>query len=121
MILLLPKYKLWGELGHKDGYPYCFIWLENGTVLTDPNKLGHIFGYFSPLFTLVISFYLIRKEMFSPEKEWTVTKTALMVVGSFVFVYTPGFVVYFFNPLKDANFLPGLHVCTYLLGKCKVN
>ena len=113
LILLLPVFKVWGQLGHKDGYPYCFIWVENGTALTDPNKLGHIVGYSIPLLLLIISFCILGQEL----ESCVITRTAVMVVGSFVFVYTPGFIVYIFNPREHGDFLSGLHVFTYILGK----
>ena len=40
----------------------------------------------------------------------------MIVVGSFVFVYTPGFIVYTFNELPGKYALPELHVAVYLLG-----
>ena len=44
------------------------------------------------------------------------TKTVMIVVGNFVFIYTPGFIVYMFNKLDKPSGLPWLHVTTYILG-----
>ena len=43
------------------------------------------------------------------------TKTAIRVVGAFVFLYTPGFLVFTFNPMPGEKAVPQLHVAAYLL------
>ena len=44
-----------------------------------------------------------------------VNKTAFIVIGSFVFVFTPDVLVYTFNKLPGENAVPELHVAVYLL------
>ena len=115
---LLPAFRVWGQIGVKEGLPYCFMWNEGGSTLTDINKLIHLFGYFLPFISLIACYKLIHKSIkeASTGRECQVTKTSLIVVGSFVFVYTPGFIVYMFNKLPGENAVPELHVVTYLLG-----
>jgi len=119
LVQLLPAFRVWGQIGIKDGLPYCTIWNEGGSTLTDINKLIHyLFGYFLPFISLIACYKLIHKSIkeASTGREWQVTKTSLIVVGSFVFVYTPGFIVQMFNKLPGENAVPDLHVAAYLLG-----
>ena len=98
--------------------PFCTIWSVDGSTLTDINKLIHyLFGYFLPFISLIACYKLIHKSIkeASTGREWQVTKTSLIVVGSFVFVYTPGTIVYTFNKLPGENAVPDLHVVTYVL------
>eukprot|EP00093_Oithona_nana_P005041 05041.XXX_61863_63480_1 [CDS] Oithona nana genome sequencing. len=118
LLQLLPALNVVGKVGVKNGLPYCFMWNEGGSTLTDINKLIHLFGYFLPFISLIACYKLIHKSIkeASTGRECQVTKTSLIVVGSFVFVYTPGFIVYMFNKLPGENAVPELHVVTYLLG-----
>ena len=115
---LLPAFRLWGQIGVKDGLPFCFMWNEGGSTLTDINKLIHLFGYFLPFITLIACYKLIHTSIkkSTTGRECQVTKTSFIVIGSFVFVYTPGFIVYMFNKLPGENAVPDLHVAVYLLG-----
>ena len=115
---LLPALRIWGQIGVKDGLPFCFMWNEGGSTLTDINKLIHLFGYFLPFITLIACYKLIHKiiKESTSGREDQVTKTSFIAIGSFVFVYTPGFIVYMFNKLPGENAVPELHVAVYLLG-----
>ena len=112
LLQLLPLLEVWGHIGHKEGLPYCY--LNSGL-----NKLIHMVGYFLPLITLIICYVIIHKRIKDAglkEREVQVTKTALKVVGTFVLLYTAGFIVYIFNPMPGPNAVPQLHVAVYLLG-----
>ena len=115
---LLPAFRLWGQIGVKDGLPFCFMWNEGGSTLTDINKLIHLFGYFLPFISLIACYKLIHTsiKIGTTGRECQVTKTSFIIIGSFVFVYTPGFIVYIFNKLPGENAVPDLHVAVYLLG-----
>ena len=60
---LLPAFEVWGQIGIKPGIPYCFMWKEGGNAFTDPNKLIHLFGYFTPLISLIASYIYIHKAL----------------------------------------------------------
>ena len=118
LIQLLPAMNVVGKIGVKNGLPYCTIWNEGGSDFTDIDKLLFFFGYSMPFVGLIACYSLIHKSMkeVASGKERRVTKTSLIVIGSFVFVYTPGFIVYMFNKLPGENAIPELHVAMYLLG-----
>ena len=115
---LLPALRIWGQIGVKDGLPYCTVWSEGGSDFADIDKLTHMFGYFLPFITLIVCYKLIHKVIkeSTTGREDQVTKTAFILIGSFIFVYTPGFIVYTFNKLPGENAVPELHVAVYLLG-----
>ena len=48
LLQLLPALRVWGQMGVKDGLPYCTVWSEGVSDFTDINKLIHMFGYFLP-------------------------------------------------------------------------
>ena len=119
LLHLLPAYKVWGQIGHTEGLPYYNLKTGGGNAFTDLNKLIHMVGYFLPLITLTICYVIIHrriKDAGLKEREVQVTKTALKVVGTFVLLYTAGFIVYIFNPMPGPNAVPQLHVAVYLLG-----
>ena len=118
LLQLLPAMNVVGKIGVKNGLPYCTIWNEGGSDFTDIDKLLFFFGYSMPFVGLIACYSLIHKSMkeVASGRERRVTKTSLIVIGSFVFVYTPGFIVYMFNKLPGENAVPDLHVATYLLG-----
>ena len=115
---LLPALHVWGQIGVKDGLPYCTVWNEGGSDFTDIEKFIYFFGYFLPFVSLIACYSLIHKSIkeCTSRRECQVTKTSFIVIGSFVFVYTPGFIVYMFNKLPGENAVPELHVAVYLLG-----
>ena len=115
---LLPAFRIWGQIGVKDGLPYCTIRNDGGSDLTDIEKFIYFFGYFLPFVSLIACYSLIHKSIkeCTSRRECQVTKTSFIVIGSFVFVYTPGFIVYMFNKLPGENAVPELHVAVYLLG-----
>ena len=118
LVQLLPAFHVWGQIGIKDGLPYCTLWNEGGSTLTDINKWIHLVGYFLPFISLIACYILIHKSIkeASTGRECQVTKTSLIVVGSFVFVYTPGFIVNIFNKWSGENAFPELNVAVILLG-----
>ena len=93
---LLPALRVWGQIGVKDGLPYCTVWSEDGSNFTDVTKLFYMFGYFLPFISLIACYKLIHKiiKESTSGREDQVTKTSFIAIGSFVFVYTPGFIVY---------------------------
>ena len=108
----------WGQIGAKDGLPYCTMWREGGSNFTDINRLIFLFGYFAPLISLIACYKLIYKVIkeSTTGRDDQVNKTAFIVIGSFVFVFTPDVLVYTFNKLPGENAVPELHVAVYLLG-----
>ena len=117
LIQLLPALRLWGQIGSKDGLPYCTMWSEGGSAFTDINRLIFLFGYFAPLISLIACYKLIYKVIkeSTTGRDDQVNKTAFIVIGSFVFVFTPDVLVYTFNKLPGENAVPELHVAVYLL------
>ena len=118
LLQLLPLFKVWGKIGQQPGLPYCTMWTKDANVFTDLNKLIHSIVYFLPLITLIICYAIIQQRMKDSglwEGEVLMTKTAIRVVGAFVFLYTPGFLVFTFNPMPGDNAVPQLHVAVYLL------
>ena len=115
---LLPALRVWGQIGVKAGLPYCTVWSEGGSDFSDVTKLFYMFGYFLPFISLIACYKLIHKiiKESTSGREDQVTKTSFIAIGSFVFVYTPGFIVYMFNKLPGENAVPELHVAVYLLG-----
>ena len=119
LLQLLPALKVVGKVGVKNGLPYCTIVNESGKFFTDIDKLIFVFGYSIPFVGLIACCSLIHKSIkqAATGREWQVTKTSFIAVGSFVFVYTPGFIVYIFNKLSSGeNDFPELHVAVILLG-----
>ena len=118
LFLLLPALRVWGQVGVKESLPYCMVWNDGEHDYID--KIIHIFGYFLPFISLIACYTLIQKRIKAIEsttgREYQVTKTSFIAIGSFVFVYTPGFIVYMFNKLPGENAVPELHVAGYLLG-----
>jgi len=108
---LLSALRVVGQIGVKHGLPYCSIWSDIG-------KFTHMFWYFLPCISLFVCYKLIHKSIkeINTGKEYQVTKTSFIAIGSFVFVYTPGFIVYILNKLPGENAVPELHVAVYLLG-----
>ena len=108
---LLSAVRVLGQIGVKHGLPYCSIWSDIG-------KFTHMFWYFLPCISLFVCYKLIHKSIkeINTGKEYQVTKTSFIAIGSFVFVYTPGFIVYILNKLPGENAVPELHVAVYLLG-----
>ena len=108
---LLSAFRVLGQIGVKDGLPYCSIWSDIG-------KFTHMFWYFLPCISLFVCYKLIHKSIkeINTGKEYQVTKTSFIAIGSFVIVYTPGFIVYILNKLPGENAVPELHVAVYLLG-----
>ena len=113
---LLPALRVWGQIGVKDGLPYCFMWTEGGSTLTDINKLIHLFGYFLPFISLIACFKLILKiiKESTTGMEDQVTKTSFIAIGSYVFVYTPGFIVFMFNKIPGENAVHVHVTCSYV-------
>lgn len=114
---LLPALRVWGQIGVKDGLPYCTVWNEGESDYID--KLIHMFGYLLPFISLIGCYTLIQKRIKAIEsttgRGYQMTKTSFIAIGSFVFVNTPGFIVYMFNKLPGENAVPELHVACYLL------
>ena len=108
---LLSAVRVLGQIGVKHGLPYCSIWSDIG-------KFTHMFWYFLPCISLFVCYKLIHKSIkeINTGKEYQVTKTSFIAIGSFVIVYTPGFIVYISNKLPGENAVPELHVAVYLLG-----
>ena len=108
---LLSAVRVLGQIGVKHGLPYCSIWSDIG-------KFTHMFWYFMPCISLIVCYKLIHKSIkeINTGKEYQVTKTSFIAIGSFVIVYTPGFIVYVLNKLPGENAVPDLHVAVYLLG-----
>ena len=108
---LLSAVRVLGQIGVKHGLPYCSIWSDIG-------KFTHMFWYFMPCISLIVCYKLIHKSIkeINTGKEYQVTKTSFIAIGSFVIVYTPGFIVYVLNKLPGENAVPELHVAVYLLG-----
>ena len=118
LLQLLPLFEVWGKIGQQPGLPYCTMWTKDANVFTDLNKLIHFIVYFLPLITLIICYTIIQQRMKDSglwEGEVLMTKTAIRVVGAFVFLYTPGFLVFTFNPMPGDKAVPQLHVAAYLL------
>ena len=109
---LLPAFNVWGKFGHKFGHPFCTIWKNNEDVFFYPDTLVYLFGYFFPLIVLIISYALMYKQLkdstFRAGKEGQVSKSALIMVGGFVFIYTPGLLNYLFNDLSSDQGIPQL-------------
>ena len=76
-----------------------------------------LFGYFAHLISLIACYKLIYKVIkeSTTGRDDQVNKTAFIVIGSFVFVFTPDVLVYTFNKLPGENAVPELHVAVYLL------
>ena len=115
---LLSALRVLGQIGVKDGLPYCTVWSVSVSDFTDVTKSFYLFGYFLPFISLIVCYKLIHKiiKESTSGREDQVTKTSFIAIGSFVFVYTPGFIVYMFNKLPGENAVPELHVAVYLLG-----
>ena len=118
LLQLLPAMNVVGKIGVKNGLPYCTIVNESGNFFTDIDKLIFVFGYSIPFVGLIASYSLIHKSIkqLATGREWQVTKTSLIAVGSYVFVYTPGFIVNIFNKWSGENAFPELNVAVILLG-----
>ena len=115
---IATTFEVWGKIGQQPGLPYCTMWTKDANVFTDLNKLIHFIVYFLPLITLIICYTIIQQRMKDSglwEGEVLMTKTAIRVVGAFVFLYTPGFLVFTFNPMPGDKAVPQLHVAAYLL------
>ena len=110
--LLLPAFNVWDKIGHKPGHPFCTVWKNNEDVFFYPDTLVYLFGYFFPLIVLIVSYALMYKQLkdctFRAGKEGQVTKSALIMVGGFVFIYTPGILNYLFNDLSIDHGIPQL-------------
>ena len=115
---LLPALRILGQIGVKKGLPYCTSWNEGGSDFADIGKLKYMFGYFLPLISLIASYTLIHKstKKITTGREYQVTKTAFIAIGSYILVYTPTLIVQTFNKLPGENAVPELHVAVYLLG-----
>ena len=109
---LLPAFKVWHKIGHRPGHPYCTIWKSNEDTFFYPDTLIYFFGYFTPLIVLIVSYSLIYKQLndytFRSGKEGQVTKSAIIMIGSFVFIYTPGMLNHLFNKLSEDKGMPEL-------------
>ena len=139
--LLLPAFGVWGKIGHRSGYPFCTVWKNNHTcvrgegqdyppllsanpsnedVLLHPDMLIFFLGYCFPLLFLIVCYSLMYKQLkdstFSSGKEGQVTKSALIMVGSYVLIYTPGFLNYLFNNLSGDNGIPRLALVSFNIG-----
>ena len=110
--LLLPAFNVWDKIGHKPGHPFCTVWKNNEDVFFYPDTLVYLFGYFFPLIVLIVSYAMMYKQLkdctFRAGKEGQVTKSALIMVGGFVFIYTPGILNYLFNDLTIDHGIPQL-------------
>lgn len=116
--LHLPTaFGVWGRIGQKPGYPFCTMTKEDGFFY--PDTLLNVFGYALPLTVLVISYSLMYKQLndftFRTGKEGQVTKSALIMIGSFVFIYAPAFLDYFFNNLSEGRGMPSLTATAYII------
>ena len=104
---LLPAFKIWGRIGHREGAPYCSIWKKDEGDLFFPDMIIHILGYPLPLLALIISSCLIHKQLndnaFRTGREGQVTKSALLMIGSFVLIFTPGMMDFLFNKLSEGG------------------
>ena len=109
---LLPAFKVWHKIGHRPGHPYCTIWKSNEDTFFYPDTLIYFFGYFTPLIVLIVSYSMIYKQLndytFRSGKEGQVTKSAIIMIGSFVFIYTPGMLNHLFNKLSEDKGMPEL-------------
>ena len=118
--LLLPAFGVWGKIGHRSGYPFCTVWKNNEDVLLHPDTLIFFLGYCFPLLFLIVCYSLMYKQLkdstFSSGKEGQVTKSALIMVGSYVLIYTPGFLNYLFNNLSGDNGIPRLALVSFNIG-----
>ena len=103
---------VWHKIGHRPGHPYCTIWKSNEDTFFYPDTLIYFFGYFTPLIVLIVSYSLIYKQLndytFRSGKEGQVTKSAIIMIGSFVFIYTPGMLNHLFNKLSEDKGMPEL-------------
>ena len=89
LLQLLPALRVWGQMGVKDGLPYCTVWSEGVSDFTDINKLIHMFGYFLPFIFpwLSVSNSSLRKEVpLTPSLplEATFLSTLLYLLSSFL-------------------------------------
>ena len=109
---LLPAFNVWGKFGHKFGHPFCTIWKNNEDVFFYPDTLVYLFGYFFPLTVLTVSYALMYKQLkdstFRSGNEGQVSKSALIMVGGFIFIYTPGLLNSMFNDLSSNRGSPQL-------------
>ena len=103
--LLLPVLNVWDKIGHRPGYPFCTVWKNNKDAVLHPDTLIYFLGYAFPLLFLIVCYSLMYKQLkdctFRAGKEGKMTKAALIMVGSYILIYTPGFVNYLFN--KDIS------------------
>ena len=108
----LPAFNIWGKIGHRSGYPFCTIWKDNEDVFFYPDTLVYVFGYFFPLTVLIVSYALMYKQLkdstFRAGNEGQVSKSALIMVGGFIFIYTPGLLNNLFNDLSSNHDVPQL-------------
>ena len=109
---LLPAFNVWGKFGHKFGHPFCTIWKNNEDVFFYPDTLVYVLGYFFPLTVLIVMYALMFKQLkdsaFRAGNEGKVSKSALIMVGGFVFIYAPGLLNYLFNDLSSDQGIPQL-------------
>ena len=59
---------------------------------------------------------LLKDSTLGSGKERQVTKSALIMVGSYVVIYTPGFLNYLFNNLSGDNGIPRLALVSFNIG-----
>ena len=116
---LLPAFGVWGKVGHKPqpSSPLCTIVKRNQDIV-GPDTVLDVFGYLLPLLTLIICYCLMFKQMnnfsFKTDKEGQLSKSALLMIGSFVVIYAPGFLDYFFNDLSKEGSIPALTIVAYV-------
>ena len=84
---LLQALRVWGQIGVKDGLPYCTVWNEGESDYID--KLIHMFGYLLPFISLIACYIFIHKSIKAIEsttgREYHVTQTSCIVIGSYRF------------------------------------
>ena len=93
------------RIGHRPGCPFCTVWKNNQDAVLYPDTLIYFLGYCFPLLFLILCYSLMYKQLkdysLRAGKEGKMTKAALIMVGSYILIYTPGFVNYLFN--KDIS------------------
>ena len=133
-MMMLPFYKVWGELGLNDQFNQCaMLETESGNP---QNTLFEIsMGITVPVVVFsVASIYSWTRSStkealyavgdLSPDlteqfikHEAQVTKTSLVLIGCFGILYIPNFLIAIFIPNDD---LPGLHIAGYIVVWCWV-
>ena len=119
--LLLPAFNVWDKIGHRPGHPFCTVWKNNKDTVLYPDTLIYFLGYCFPLLFLILCYSLMYKQLkdysLHADKEGKMTKAALIMVGSYILIYTPGFLNSLFNKdLSGENIRPKLALASFNIG-----